>query len=824
MSDPAHDERRAFVAEQVREYASVRPRYVRYAAILEEVLGAAAQRVAPHAIVQARPKSIASFAEKMLRKRAEAPDPVHDFTDLCGARVIARTRSEVEALRRYVVDHFDIDWENSADTSERLKPAEFGYRSVHYIGALRTDVDYSVPVADEVYGLKAEIQLRTFAEHAYSDFAHDLTYKGAFPLPIAWRRELAGVAAALEEVDTIFARVEVGLREYASSHGAYLTDEQLRDEIARLKIALEHDARNATLADRIASLALALGDWHDVVATLSPFVGDEPASVRPAVLRDLGVALCHLHAEAPDGDEYRRGQHYLELASAPDVGDVDAVCSYARTWRNIDETLARELYRRAYELDPANPNALSNYLEAELDRDPALLTSVRPQLRAGVERCRRHIAARINLPWAYYDLGRFHLMLDEPFDALDALARAIDTSTAAFIVEQNERSIARLGDAIGEGPGLEWARRLLLLGLATRFGSPSARTELLARSTPGATPLAAPVVIAAGGTDPRLEAEMRKYAALLSDAFSDFEGTILSGGTTQGISGIVGELGRDNPRIRTVGYLPALVPNDATTDPGYDEIRATSGHGFSPLEPLQNWIDLLASGIAPATVRLLGVNGGRIAATEYRIALALGATVGLVADSGREAGRLLAEEGWSVAHLVRLPADAETLRAFLTLAPPQLPDATRNALARSIHEEFRQERLRTQPADDPALSPWERLPDDLRMSNLAQADHIVEKLRRIGCAVVAADAPGAPAAFSTAEIERLAEMEHGRFNAERLLAGWTVGAARDAARRTSPYVVAWEDLPDDVKELDRNAVRNIPDLLATIGLSIRREH
>ncbi len=127
-----------------------------------------------------------------------------------------------------------------------------------------------------------------------------------------------------------------------------------------------------------------------------------------------------------------------------------------------------------------------------------------------------------------------------------------------------------------------------------------------------------------------------------------FEGTVLSGGTTEGISGLVGELGHDRGEaVTTVGYLPEFLPADATVDHRYDELRRTDGHGFSPAEPLQNWVDLVASGIRPDTVRVLGINGGRIAAVEYRIALALGATVGLVADSGREAGRLLSEERWS---------------------------------------------------------------------------------------------------------------------------------------------------------------------------------
>ncbi|NIR32222.1 MAG: (p)ppGpp synthetase, partial [Gammaproteobacteria bacterium] len=62
------------------------------------------------AIVRTRAKKIPSFAEKTLRKRHKYSNPVEEFTDLCGGRVIARTRSEVRSLCDYIEDKFDIDW------------------------------------------------------------------------------------------------------------------------------------------------------------------------------------------------------------------------------------------------------------------------------------------------------------------------------------------------------------------------------------------------------------------------------------------------------------------------------------------------------------------------------------------------------------------------------------------------------------------------------------------------------------------------------------------------------------------------------------------
>jgi len=816
--DPAGT--RAWLAYQVGQYAALAPRHARYAQVLEQVLRRAAGQVAPQAIVQARSKSVASFAEKCLRKRAWHPDPVHQFTDLCGARLIARTRSEVDELCRFVEGGFDIDRENSVDASQRLRPTEFGYRSVHYIVSFCTDVDYGVPIPEEVLGLKAEIQARTMTEHAYSDFVHDLTYKGVFELPVAWQRELAGAAATLEEVDGVFGRVEKGLREYASAYGRYLTEEERQAEIAQMELVLEHDPGNAALADRIARLALAGGDWQRVVTVLSPLAAGHGTASLP-VLRDLGIALCKLHDGSPCHPEYRAGQAYLERAS--EAGDVDALCALAGTWKNVDDDRAGGLYRRAFEADPADPYALGNYLEFQLARDPALIDSVRPLIQQSAERCRHQVTAGVNLPWALYDLGQFHLLLDQPYEALGYYAEALAASNAAWEVQTSLATLERLTAPLGGRPGAEWARRLLLLALAARFGDGAAQDRIRALATVGTAPLAGPAVIVAGGTDLRIQARMEEYAGVLRSALADFEGVVICGGTTQGISGIIGRIGRERGgALRTVGYLPQLVPRDATADPGYGELRQTAGHGFSPLEPLQNWIDLLASGVAPPEVKVLGVNGGRIAAAEYRIALAIGATVGLVADSGREAGRLLGDQRWTGQQLVRLPADGETLRAFLAPPPQPLPKPIRQRLGKSIHENYRHERRKTQPVTDPALAGWENLPEDLRASNLAQADDIAAKLARIGCIITYADAPGKPAGLSRPQIELLAEIEHGRYTAERLLAGWTFGDSRDPAHKRSPYLTEWESLPRDIKERDHEAIRAIPRLLASVGLAIRR--
>ena len=117
---------------------------------------------------------------------------------------------------------------------------------------------------------------------------------------------------------------------------------------------------------------------------------------------------------------------------------------------------------------------------------------------------------------------------------------------------------------------------------------------------------------------------------------------------------------------------------------------------------------------------------------------------------------------------------------------------------------------------------WDELEEDLKASNRAQACHISLKLQEIGCTVTDAMAGEQPFVFEEQEVERLAEMEHGRYCAERLLEGWRWGETRDDPRKLNPYLVGWAALPPSIRELDCQTVRKIPQYLAGVGLAIRR--
>ncbi len=140
-------------------------------------------------------------------------------------------------------------------------------------------------------------------------------------------------------------------------------------------------------------------------------------------------------------------------------------------------------------------------------------------------------------------------------------------------------------------------------------------------------------------------------------------------------------------------------------------------------------------------------------------------------------------------------------------------------IAQAIHEQFLQDHQGRKPASDPAMQPWERLEDKFASSNRAAAADIPTKLEAIGCNFEAARGILKPFSFSKNEIELLAKMEHERWNRERTAAGWTLGP-RDPDNKITPYLVAWELLPEEIKEYDREAVRAIPQAMVNAGFKI----
>ncbi len=171
------------------------------------------------------------------------------------------------------------------------------------------------------------------------------------------------------------------------------------------------------------------------------------------------------------------------------------------------------------------------------------------------------------------------------------------------------------------------------------------------------------------------------------------------------------------------------------------------------------------------------------------------------------------------------------LRAFNVLdetcTPEPVLGGTNEILARAIHEDYcrQQQAQGDTPETNASLVPWDRLREDLKEDNRRAADAIARKFAAIGCTIILMEDWDAEFRFSPAEVEQLAEMEHERWVADKLRAGWRFApGSKDPESKTHPCLVPWEELPGEEKEKDRQQVRTHPSTLKHEGFQIIRLH
>jgi hypothetical protein len=420
---------------------------------------------------------------------------------------------------------------------------------------------------------------------------------------------------------------------------------------------------------------------------------------------------------------------------------------------------------------------------------------------------------------------------------LSALVRA-GVTVDLDAPENLRRAAERLTEAGGLGHDsfrtwCEYARSAPDETLATDprpsdpFGASIVRLRLAARARDGSIavsarspvpPDASRISIFAGGAGSMAPNTRAAIEALLTRALKHYDGLILTGGTTVGLPGAARAAARA-AGLTIIGYAPS---GYGEAGPGvvlrHTDVSGVGGETgpFSERDPLAMWEDILASGFNAANVRLVAFPGGEITRSEIVLARTLGAKVVWLDPSSESELGLDDDLPLGAEGVLELPPDAMTLRAFLAW-PLDLPEGwPTEAIARYLHNDYREKHRDTKPPGDPALAPWESLLPALQRSNRAAAVDIPNKLGVIGRRAVKG---GSRLRLTAEEIELLAELEHGRYNYERLSAGWQLGE-RQILRLINPSLKPWDELGDKVKQWDRDSVMNIDPALEQAGWGV----
>jgi len=809
----------------IEDFKKAEPAFEKLNDILAEVLKNAIKTKFPMATISGRVKKLVSFANKVVKKNKYA-NPVKDLTDLVGLRVTVHLSSEVASVESIIRDMFYIDEANSLDMLSRLGPEKFGYRSVHYVVEIKKDKPAGVKIPANLIGLKAEIQVRTIAQGAWAQIVHDRIYKGGVEISDYWKRESNRVAALLEAADEELQRLVEGISFY-EKHNTCCTDSERETKMLALnREIMNYVPKDINLAIRHTRQAYDAKNWQEVIRIAEKF----GVTNKPELMALHGSAMYKLAtSDSKRKEALRKMEAAAELATEKSESNLFIADALAEQ----GSISALKHYQLAFNADSGNPEALIGFIQqmALAQRAAEAISIARPAIQKAILRCRELAAAKADLPRTIYRIAGFLQLLGTE-NAIESLA------TFALAVRQTRdpsELIRALSIASPLSAGethrhdMESACRFLFAALRAKFPE-EAIPDGAVSPTEKVIKNKGPFVIVAGGCDEHLmEKDIKKYSSLLQKAFSDFKGVVISGGTKEGISGWVGELAsKSKGRIHSIGYLPLQLPTDgtATLDGRYAEIRHTDSQSFfSATEAIQVWLDLLVSGVKPSDVRLLGIGGGKISGLEYRIALALGAQVCLLSNSGREADRLIKE--WPPKendNLFVVPLDPMSVRAFLHMDngdSKKLSPSNITHLAQRVHEDFLDQKRYSN--SDPVMQPWAKLRKDIKNSNSSQISYLEDILASNGFGIASpAHVPPTKPNFKPEEIESMAEMEHGRWVVQRISEGWICGMKKDVDKKISPCIVGWQELEDGIQEYDREAVRLWPELLAGAGMEIYR--
>lgn len=191
--------------EQARvRWLADEPSFLEFGGLIKRALETEIKHLGIKAEVTMRAKDIDSLIKKLILK------PEHTYEtlgDKIGIRAVVRYQREVDeivASMPAVCGCSEPD-----DTRQRLageKDEKVGYISVHLDAWLKDDHPQQAMFSKVTY--RAEVQVRTLAQHLWSEISHDTSYKSGTKIRKDLKRRIHLLAGLIEVADNEFGRID----------------------------------------------------------------------------------------------------------------------------------------------------------------------------------------------------------------------------------------------------------------------------------------------------------------------------------------------------------------------------------------------------------------------------------------------------------------------------------------------------------------------------------------------------------------------------------------------------------------------------------------
>lgn len=660
-------EKRKLYKEQINRYKELRPLYKEFHKYMKKILKNIVRGYSSEFIIQGRVKKISSFANKLFKSETTITIPFLEINDLCGLRVILPNINELNAVSEAIRDNFLFDTVNGHEISEltdiSTSLGHFQTYVVQLMPELKLYERLGLNIPDNIFNLKAEIQICTYLSYGWAANQHKIFSKYEFNVPKPYDQELSRVKSLLTIEDESLNKIMKKMRDYENAIISYMSTEKIKSEIERLEMVYDADKENFKIGYRIAKLAMSINNMDKSIGILNELMKSE--SFKEAselevaeIIRDLGISYHQKYKKNPKSNEFLKGQNYLREAAQRNPFDSNGWSSLGGTYKSQKNyPKALECYKQALKVNPGDPYPLGNYLILIIQQTGDLIHIERnyDMIQKAIKKRLKQIEVMVDAPWAFFDVGLFNLFLGNVNEALDYYLKGIRYSSDIWMIETTLNTLNNLKIIEDKLTSIHLVRQVLRLGVLFHPNVVEKTTKLINESTfvldsernQMEHNLDESIVIIAGGTDKRFERNLEIFNNNLIESFKNYKGTIISGGTLSGICATVGKIQEKySDNIKTIGYVPSHMPAYVELDRRYSSIHFTEGSNFSIREPIQYWYDIMKSGIEPSKIKLIGINGGDLAAFEFHLAIVFGAQVGIMRNSGRAATELINDPSW----------------------------------------------------------------------------------------------------------------------------------------------------------------------------------
>ncbi len=466
-------EQRELYEEQINKYKKLRPLYKEFRKLLTQILKNLVRGTSSEFIIQDRVKTISSFANKIFNPEMKFTDPISEITDLYGMRIILPNISEMNGVCELIRDNFIYDIITNEETFEAASLGHFQTYIIQLIPGLKLYSRLELEIPDQIFDLKAKIQIRTYLSHGWAANQYKIFNKYQFKVPKPYQQELSRVKSLISIEDDALNNITKKMQDYESIYGAYMSNEKIRAEIERLDIVYNSDKENFDIGYRIAKLAMAINDMDKSIQILNDIIKSDifkkVSEIELAsVLRDLGISYHIKNKKQPTSPNFIKGQDYLKEAVQINPFDYNAWASLGGTYKNQDNfNKALECYKQALKVNPGDPYPLGNYLVLIIQQTGDLTHVERnhDMVLKAIEKRSRQIEVMVDMPWAFFDIGLFKLFLGNVNEALDYYLKGIRYSPDIWMIETTLETLNSLRIIEDKLKQFNLVRQILLLGM-----------------------------------------------------------------------------------------------------------------------------------------------------------------------------------------------------------------------------------------------------------------------------------------------------------------------------------------------------------------------